>query len=242
MAQRGQRETERLRKNAEDQVTRLMTQLQDLDELRDVCSICHHSCQLIQCRLVRFLREFLRRVSRRRALKTRVSARQELTQDEYDSEKAITLQQLEEFNASLKRMIVSVWSCSGQDTTTHGRSWPGSRRLPSSSRCFGINAITSFLTSSLGFPPRSQAGDVTLVDSLGSMQLATQAAISQAFKTPEVIKLFALKQPSQLRQRLDQLQARPSILRPSGATLSPAALSPSRLCHLLLRPLHHRAM
>lgn len=56
--------------------------------------------------------------------------------------------------------------------------------------------------------PAPQAGDVTLVDSLGSMQLATQAAISQAFKTPEVIKLFALKQPSQLRQRLDQLQAR----------------------------------
>lgn len=33
---------------------------------------------------------------------------QELTQVEYDSEKAITLQQLEEFNASLKRMIVSI--------------------------------------------------------------------------------------------------------------------------------------
>ena len=31
---------------------------------------------------------------------------------------------------------------------------------------------------------------------------AIQAAISEAFKTPEVIKLFAKKQPGQLRQRL----------------------------------------
>ena len=71
---------------------------------------------------------------------------------------------------------------------------------------------------------------MTLVDSLGSVQLAIAAAISKAFKTPEacglrcaaaaspvpaltdaaaqVIKLFALKQPAQLRQRLEQLQAR----------------------------------
>lgn len=51
------------------------------------------------------------------------------------------------------------------------------------------------------------------------MQLATQAAISQAFKTPEVIKLFALKQPSQLRQRLDQLQVRNTHRRPVGPFL-----------------------
>ena len=83
------------------------------------------------------------------------------------------------------------------------------------------------------------------MDSLGSVQLAISAAISNAFKTPEaraapcaqwlvrriwaavrrvaaraerrvarartwtqVIKMFALKQPAQLRQRLEQLQAR----------------------------------
>ncbi|KJE94059.1 hypothetical protein CAOG_08818 [Capsaspora owczarzaki ATCC 30864] len=50
------------------------------------------------------------------------------------------------------------------------------------------------------------AGDMSLVDSLGSMQLAIQAAISNAFKTPEVIRLFAKKQPGQLRQRLTDLQ------------------------------------
>jgi len=49
-------------------------------------------------------------------------------------------------------------------------------------------------------------GDVTLVDHLGSMQLAIQAAVSNAFKTPEVIAMFAKKQPALLRLKLTQLQ------------------------------------
>ena len=53
---------------------------------------------------------------------------------------------------------------------------------------------------------RLVSGDVTLVDSLGALQLATQAAVSGAFRTTEVIKLFALKQPGQLRERLTVLQ------------------------------------
>ena len=35
---------------------------------------------------------------------------------------------------------------------------------------------------------------------------ATQAAISEAFKTPEVIRMFAKKQPGQLRQRLNDVK------------------------------------
>ena len=35
---------------------------------------------------------------------------------------------------------------------------------------------------------------------------AIQAAISEAFKTPEVIKMFAKKQPGQLRQRLSEVR------------------------------------
>lgn len=34
---------------------------------------------------------------------------------------------------------------------------------------------------------------------------AIQAAISQAFKTPEVIQMFAKKQPDQLREKLSQI-------------------------------------
>ncbi|KAG8224375.1 hypothetical protein J437_LFUL005196 [Ladona fulva] len=50
------------------------------------------------------------------------------------------------------------------------------------------------------------SGDMTLVDHLSAMQLATQAAISAAFKTPSVIKMFAAGQPSQLRQRLAEVE------------------------------------
>lgn len=48
-------------------------------------------------------------------------------------------------------------------------------------------------------------GDLSLVDELNGMQLAIQAAISEAFKTPEVIRMFAKKQPGQLRQRLSEI-------------------------------------
>ena len=34
------------------------------------------------------------------------------------------------------------------------------------------------------------------------MQLAIQAAVSQAFKTPEILRLFALAQPQHLRDKL----------------------------------------
>ncbi|GFR24951.1 protein LZIC [Trichonephila clavipes] len=50
------------------------------------------------------------------------------------------------------------------------------------------------------------SGNMTLVDELGSMQLAIQAAISNAFQTPEVIRMFAKKQPGQLRQKLSELE------------------------------------
>ena len=35
---------------------------------------------------------------------------------------------------------------------------------------------------------------------------AIQAAVSEAFKTPEVIGMFAKKQPGQLRERLNELK------------------------------------
>ena len=49
-------------------------------------------------------------------------------------------------------------------------------------------------------------GDVSLVDHVNAMQLAIQAAITDAFKTPEVLRLFVKKQPGQLRQRVDQVK------------------------------------
>ncbi|XP_062871371.1 protein LZIC [Trichomycterus rosablanca] len=113
MASRGKSETGKLKQNMEEQLDRLMQQLQDLEECRE-----------------------------------------ELDEEEYEETKKETLEQLSEFNDSLKKLI---------------------------------------------------AGNMTLVDELGGMQLAIQAAISQAFKTPEVIRLFAKKQPGQLRTRLAEM-------------------------------------
>jgi hypothetical protein len=48
-------------------------------------------------------------------------------------------------------------------------------------------------------------GDVSLVDKLGSYRLALQAAMANAVRTPEVIRMFASKQPASLRARLAAL-------------------------------------
>jgi hypothetical protein len=114
MASRGKDETVKLRANIQDQLNRLITQLQDLEELRE-----------------------------------------EMEADEYRETKEETLQQMREFQAFLRK---------------------------------------------------TAAGDLSLVNDLGSIQLAIQAAVSEAFHTPEVIGLFAKKQPGQLRGRLDSLK------------------------------------
>lgn len=59
-------------------------------------------------------------------------------------------------------------------------------------------------------------GNLSLVDQLSGMQLAIQAAISKAFKTPEVIRMFAKKQPGQLRQRLAEIQRDEKVGKLSG--------------------------
>jgi uncharacterized protein YoxC len=45
-------------------------------------------------------------------------------------------------------------------------------------------------------------GNLSLIDEANSMQLTIQAAISNAFQTPEVLQMFAKKQQPELRQRL----------------------------------------
>nr|XP_040050205.1 protein LZIC isoform X2 [Gasterosteus aculeatus aculeatus] len=93
--------------------------------------------------------------------------REEMDDEEYEETKKETLEQLSEFNDSLKKIMT---------------------------------------------------GDMTLVDELSGMQLATQAAISQAFKTPEVIRLFAKKQPGQLRTRLAELTSEDETFLTENAT------------------------
>lgn len=50
------------------------------------------------------------------------------------------------------------------------------------------------------------SGDITLDDEIAQLQRTTQAAISEAFKTPGVIKMFANKEPELLRERLSQIE------------------------------------
>mmetsp|Transcript_44256 Transcript_44256/g.138939 ORF Transcript_44256/g.138939 Transcript_44256/m.138939 type:complete len:116 (+) Transcript_44256:100-447(+) len=47
---------------------------------------------------------------------------------------------------------------------------------------------------------------MSLVDELGSMRLAIQAAVKEAFKTPEVIRMFAKGEPTALRTKLRELK------------------------------------
>lgn len=42
-------------------------------------------------------------------------------------------------------------------------------------------------------------GNLSLINELNGIQLAIQAAISQAFQTPEVIQMFAKKQQPELK-------------------------------------------
>ena len=53
---------------------------------------------------------------------------------------------------------------------------------------------------------RLVSGDLSLVNDLAAIQLATQAAISQAFQTPAVLNMFARRQPRQLRSRLEEIE------------------------------------
>ncbi|XP_029157520.1 protein LZIC-like [Nylanderia fulva] len=113
MSSHGKAETDRLRKNLEEQLDRLVQQLEDLED----------------CRVT-------------------------LDETDYQEAKEDTMEQLREFNESLQRMI---------------------------------------------------SGDMTLVNELGAMQLATQAAISAAFQTPAVIRMFGRREPTGLKERLSQI-------------------------------------
>ena len=110
----GESATARMRENIENQLKRILNELQDLEEMRD-----------------------------------------ELEDDEYAESKAESMQELKEFEASLKEMT---------------------------------------------------EGNMDLVSDLSRIQLAIRATVKSAFKTPEVIRLFAQKHPEKLRGRLNTLK------------------------------------
>jgi len=113
--EKGQKQSEQLRENVENQLTRLLVQLQDLEEAREDFE----------------------------------------SEEEYNAARADTIMQLEEIETRLSKMM---------------------------------------------------SGDITLVSSLGSIQLATQAAIRSSFKSLDTIRLFAKKETGALRSRLAALE------------------------------------
>jgi hypothetical protein len=92
MAARGQRETAQLRVNAEEQISRLMTQLSDLEELREARAGCYAHARSALC-------------PGASPDAQRAPRLQDMEADEYESTKSETLKQLEEFHASLSRMM-----------------------------------------------------------------------------------------------------------------------------------------
>lgn len=77
---------------------------------------------------------------------------------------------------------------------------------------FHLHNTFDFYTFIVSLPQEIQAqiqkvssGNISLVSELGAMKLALRAAIANAFKTPDVIRMFAQKEPSALRERLAQI-------------------------------------
>ncbi|XP_025411236.1 protein LZIC-like [Sipha flava] len=49
-------------------------------------------------------------------------------------------------------------------------------------------------------------GDITLIDKLSIINLATTAAIAKAFQTPFIIKMFAKNEPNALKDKRNQIE------------------------------------
>ena len=113
MSSRGDVETSKLKANIEDQLNRLLTQLSDLEELKD-----------------------------------------DLDNDEYEQTREDTMSQLNDFQISLQKIL---------------------------------------------------EGNITLVNDIDNVQLRIQEAIREAFKSPEVTKLFVKKENGALRRKLASL-------------------------------------
>ena len=67
---------------------------------------------------------------------------------------------------------------------------------------------------------KMKEGNMTLVSELNSVQLAIQTTIRNAFKTPEVIRLFAKKEPAELRKRLANIDRDVKLGKIEFATVS----------------------
>ena len=75
------------------------------------------------------------------------------------------------------------------------------------------------------------AGNMSLQSAFEATRQAVRAAISQAFKTPEVIRLFAKKEPVELRKRLANIDRDVKLGKIEFATVS-AQVPAQRVRHV----------
>jgi hypothetical protein len=109
--------------------------------------------------------------------------RADLTEDEYEETKQETLSQLAEFEASLAKMSSGSMTLQSELDATR----------------LAVTAAISQVTA-MGFE-RDLAHACLCV----THDLPLESRYCQAFKTPEVIRLFASKQPAALRRRLAEM-------------------------------------
>lgn len=107
MASRGKSETGKLKKNMEEQLDRLMQQLQDLEECR--CSteksVRSKVFTGVKAQIKPENTKKLLLKIQKRSLLLFIYCREELDEDEYEETKKETLEQLSEFNDSLKKIM-----------------------------------------------------------------------------------------------------------------------------------------
>lgn len=120
-------------------------------------------------------------------------SREELDDEEYEETKKETLEQLSEFNDSLKKIMTGDMTLVDELSGMQLVRTIGWRMLRLNEEITGSYPVETVI-----------CWNVNLFWYLYCLQ-AIQAAISQAFKTPEVIRLFAKKQPGQLRTRLAEV-------------------------------------
>ena len=116
--------------------------------------------------------------------------------DEYESTKSETLKQLEEFHASLSKLMAR------DAFRAHGCT----ACLPGDARAgWGHDAGGQSGQRAAGHRRGHLQG---VQDTRGTGRASARRQSQLTAAAAQVIKLFALKQPAQLRQRLEQLQAR----------------------------------
>jgi hypothetical protein len=126
--------------------------------------------------------------------------------EEYNETKLETQDQLREFQAFLERSLRGDMTL--VDEFGAAQAVSGGHKLHLQHSCFFTPAAQHGLRTSQpdkSSPPPTRAVFLLSIVMPFSLQ-AIQAAVSDAFKTPEVIRMFAQKQPDQLRLRLASLQ------------------------------------